>query len=48
MILHTDCGARSGDLDAAREAAAKIGGRVRGFVYDVEGGSLCEVESPTS
>jgi carbonic anhydrase len=49
VILHTDCGARSGDLDAAaREAAAKIGGRVRGFVYDVEGGSLREVESRTS
>ena len=29
-MLHTDCGAREGDLDAAaREAAAEIGGRRR-------------------
>jgi carbonic anhydrase len=44
VLLHTDCGARSGDLDAAaREAAAEIGGRVRGLVYDVETRDLREV-----
>jgi carbonic anhydrase len=49
VIVHTDCSARSGDLDAAaRDAAAAIGGRVRGFVYDVEGGGLREVEPPTT
>jgi carbonic anhydrase len=43
VLLHTDCGARSGDLDAAaREAAAEIGGRVRGMVYDVESGDVRE------
>jgi carbonic anhydrase len=37
LMLHTDCGARSGDLDAlAREAAAEIGGDARPVVYDVE------------
>ena len=37
LMLHTDCGARSGDLDAlAREAAAEIGGDARATVYDVE------------
>ena len=45
LLLHTDCGARSGDLDAAaREAAAEIGGSVRGYVYDVDSGSLRQVE----
>jgi carbonic anhydrase len=44
LILHTDCGARSGDLDeAARDAAAEIGGRVRGMVYDVATGQVREV-----
>jgi carbonic anhydrase len=44
VLLHTDCGARTGDLDnQAREAAAAIGGRARGMVYDVEDGSLREV-----
>jgi carbonic anhydrase len=44
VILHTDCGARNGDLDSqAREAAAEIGGRVRGLVYDVDADSLREV-----
>jgi carbonic anhydrase len=44
VLLHTDCGARSGDLDAAaREAAAEIGGRVRGMVYDVQTRDLREV-----
>jgi carbonic anhydrase len=44
VLLHTDCGARSGDLDAAaQEAAAEIGGRVRGMVYDVETRDLREV-----
>jgi carbonic anhydrase len=48
LLLHTDCAARDGDLDtAARAAAAAIGGRVRGFVYDVEGGGLREVRTPT-
>ena len=37
VMLHTDCGARSGDLDAAaREAAAEIGGDARPVVYDVD------------
>jgi carbonic anhydrase len=37
VMLHTDCGGRSGDLDAAaREAAAEIGGSVRACVYDVD------------
>jgi len=41
LMLHTDCGARDGDLDAAaREAAAAIGGRVRALIYDVEAGSV--------
>ena len=41
VLLHTDCGARNGDLDAAaREAAAKIGSHARGMVYDVENASL--------
>jgi carbonic anhydrase len=45
VILHTDCAARSGDLDAAaREAAAEIGGGARGMVYDVDAGSLREVD----
>jgi carbonic anhydrase len=48
LLLHTDCAAREGDLDAAaRAAAAQLGGRVRSYVYDVEGGSLREVRAPT-
>jgi carbonic anhydrase len=44
VLLHTDCGARDGDLDAAaREAAAEIGDHARGLVYDVDNGSLREV-----
>jgi carbonic anhydrase len=44
LILHTDCGARHGDLDeAARDAAAEIGGRVRGMVYDVATGRVRDV-----
>ena len=44
VLLHTDCGARQGDLDAAvRDAVARIGGRARGMIYDVETGSLREV-----
>jgi carbonic anhydrase len=51
LVLHTDCGVREGDLDAAaREAAAEIAGRVsqfdggvRGYVYDVEARDLREV-----
>ena len=44
LMLHTDCGARDGDLDAAaREAAAEIGGRVRALVYDVDSRELREV-----
>jgi carbonic anhydrase len=47
IILHTDCGARDGDLDAAaRAAAAQIGGRVTAYVYDTDGGSLREVPTP--
>src|SRR4051794_41933235 len=35
VMLHTDCGARSGDLDAlAREAAAEIGGGPAPVVSD--------------
>jgi carbonic anhydrase len=46
LMLHTDCGARDGDLDAAaREAAARIGGRARALVYDVDDGSLREIEN---
>ena len=41
LMLHTDCGARSGDLDAlAREAAAEIGGAARATVYDVDSREL--------
>ncbi len=41
VMLHTDCGARSGDLDAAaREAAAEIGGDARPVVYDVDAREL--------
>jgi carbonic anhydrase len=44
VLLHTDCGARDGDLDAAaREAAAEIGNRARGMVYDVDERSLRQV-----
>jgi carbonic anhydrase len=44
VMLHTDCGVREGDLDAAaREAAAEIGGRVRACVYDVDSAELREV-----
>ena len=41
VLLHTDCGGRDGDLDAAaREAAAEIGDSARGMVYDVDARSL--------
>jgi carbonic anhydrase len=44
VLLHTDCGARDGDLEtAAREAAAEIGDRARGMVYDVDDDSLRQV-----
>ena len=44
LVLHTDCGARQGDLDeAVRESAEQIGGTVRGYVYDVDTGELREV-----
>jgi hypothetical protein len=44
VMLHTDCGGRSGDLDAAaREAAGEIGGQVRACVYDVEARELRDV-----
>jgi carbonic anhydrase len=43
VMLHTDCGGRSGDLEAAaREAAAAIGGQVRACVYDVDARELRE------
>jgi carbonic anhydrase len=46
LMLHTDCAARDGNLDAAaRVAAVEIGGRVRACVYDVEDGSVREVEN---
>jgi carbonic anhydrase len=44
LILHTDCGARTGDLDTeVREAVSAIGGTVRGYVYDVDTAELREV-----
>jgi carbonic anhydrase len=44
LMLHTDCGAREGDLDeAARAAAAEIGGRVRALIYDVDSRELREL-----
>ena len=44
LMLHTDCGAREGDLEAAaREAAAQIEGPVRALVYDVDSRELREV-----
>lgn len=44
LMLHTDCGAREGDLDAAaRDAAARIGGAVRALIYDVDSRELREV-----
>ena len=44
VLLHTDCGARDGDLDAAaREAAAEIGDGARGMDYDVDERSLRQV-----
>src|SRR5215210_8948902 len=37
LILHTDCGGRSGDLDAAvREDLPRLGPEARGYVYDVD------------
>ena len=46
LMLHTDCGAREGDLDeAARAAAAEIGGPVRALIYDVDSRELLEVQS---
>jgi carbonic anhydrase len=45
LMLHTDCGARDGDLEAAaRAAAAEIGGRVRALIYDVDSRELREVK----
>ena len=44
VMLHTDCGGRSGDLEtAAREAAAEVGGDARACVYDVETRELRDV-----
>lgn len=44
VMLHTDCGVRDGDLDAAaREAAAEIDGPVRACVYDVDAHELRDV-----
>ena len=41
LMLHTDCGAREGDLDAAaREAAAQIDGPVRALIFDVDSRQL--------
>ncbi len=41
VILHTDCGGRTGDLEAqAREAAGQLGPDARAYVYDVE---TCEL-----
>jgi carbonic anhydrase len=44
LLLHTDCGARDGDLDeAARTELAHLGDRARAYVYDVETHELREV-----
>jgi carbonic anhydrase len=51
VMLHTDCGARDGDLDqAAREAAhaianggAPFAGGVRAYVYEVDTRELREI-----
>jgi carbonic anhydrase len=46
LVLHTDCGGRSGDLDEqARDEAAEIGGDVRAYVYDVDTRELREVSA---
>src|SRR3954469_17720729 len=48
LMLHTDCGARSGDLDAlAREAAAEVGGDAQPMVYDVDTRELRDAGYPT-
>jgi len=44
LILHTDCAARSGDLDeTVRAELASLGAGARGFVYDVHTRELREV-----
>lgn len=44
LIGHTDCAARTGEIDEeVRAAVAQIGGDVRGMVYDVGTGRLREV-----
>jgi carbonic anhydrase len=44
LLLHTDCAARTGNLDeAVREAVREIGGRVRGLIYDVGTDAVREV-----
>ena len=44
LMLHTDCGARAGDLDeAVRQELPGLGPRARGYVYDVDSGELREV-----
>ena len=44
LMLHTDCGAREGDLDeAARVAASRIDPPVRALIYDVDSRELREI-----
>ena len=49
VIGHTDCGLGPGEEDRVREAVAKLrespasGGRISGYVFDVESGELREI-----
>ena len=49
VIGHTDCGLGPGEEDRVREAVAKLrespasGGRIAGYVFDVDSGELREV-----
>jgi carbonic anhydrase len=44
LILHTDCAARDGDVEAAARAElARLGTSARAYVYDVDTRELREV-----
>jgi carbonic anhydrase len=49
VIGHTDCGLGPGEDDRVREAVAKLrespasGGRIAGYVFDVDSGELREI-----